>query len=120
VAGPSFEVPQLAALEGDKCLVPSSEHEALILLFRNLPELAAQLLREALGVGVPVFDDARVASAALTAVQPTTLRADLVVELVRAGRRVAAIVVEVQLRPDAQKRLTWPVYVASTRLLQRS
>jgi len=70
--------------------------------------------------GVPVFDDARVASAALTAVQPTTLRADLVVELVRAGRRVAAIVVEVQLRPDAQKRLTWPVYVASTRLLQRS
>jgi hypothetical protein len=92
----------------------SMRHEGLLLLFRNRPELAAELLRDALGVGLPAWSEARVESAELTEVAPTEYRADLVVLLVE-GRPVFAIVVEVQLTRDEDKRWTWPVYLASLR-----
>ncbi|MBI4514722.1 MAG: hypothetical protein HY699_02770, partial [Deltaproteobacteria bacterium] len=94
--------------------MPSQLHEALLLLFRNRPELAPELLRDALHVAPPVYSEARIEPAELTDVQPAEYRADLVV-LLYEGTPVLGIVVEVQLRPDADKCYSWPVYAAGLR-----
>jgi hypothetical protein len=94
--------------------MPSITHEALVLLFRNRPELAPELLRDALGVTLPAYAEARVEAADLSDVKPAEYHADLVVLLVD-GKPVLAIVVEVQLRRDDGKAFTWPVYVAGLR-----
>ena len=90
---------------------PSMLHEGLLLLFQNRPLLAPELLRDVLGVPLPAFTEARVDSAELTEVVPTQYHADLVVLLLD-GRPVFAIVVEVQLARDPDKRRSWPVYLA--------
>jgi hypothetical protein len=96
--------------------MPSLTHEGLVSLFRNRPELAPELLRDALGIELPAYAEARVESADLTEVLPTEYRADLVVLLID-GKPVFGIVVEVQLelRDDDRKFFTWPSYVANLR-----
>ena len=89
--------------------MPSLTHEALLLLFRNRPELAPELLREALGIELPAYTEVRIESADLNDVVPAEYAADLVVLLVD-GKPVFAIVVEVQLARKERKRFTWPVY----------
>lgn len=92
----------------------SMQHEGLVLLFRNRPTLAPELLSQALGLPLPPYSEARVESAELTEVVPTEYRADLVVLLLE-GKHVFAIVVEVQLSRDEDKRQTWPVYLTNLR-----
>jgi hypothetical protein len=94
--------------------MPSQLHEALLLLFRNRPTLAPELLRDALHVDLPEYTEARIDSADLTDVQPAEYRADLVVLLWR-GEPVLGIVVEVQLSADERKFFVWPAYVANLR-----
>jgi hypothetical protein len=94
--------------------MPSMTHEALVLLFRNRPELAPELLRDVLGVALPAYAEARVEAADLSDVIPAEYRADLVVLLVD-GKPVLAIVVEAQLQQDERKTFTWPVYIAGLR-----
>jgi hypothetical protein len=94
--------------------MPSHLHEALLLLFRNRPALAPELLREALHVQLPDYTDVRIDSADLTDIQPAEYRADLVVLLLR-DTPVLGIVLEVQLSSDDDKRYVWPVYVANLR-----
>jgi hypothetical protein len=94
--------------------VPSLLHEALITLFRNEPALAADVLRDALGVALPGYSHATAQPAELTEVTPTEYRADLVIVL-GARKPVLGIVVEVQLDRDDDKRWTWPTYLAALR-----
>src|SRR5687767_6854547 len=61
--------------------MPSQLHEALLLLFRNRPTLAPELMRDALRCELPAFTEARIDSADLTDVKPAEYRADLVVLL---------------------------------------
>jgi hypothetical protein len=61
--------------------MPSQLHEALLLLFRNRPTLAPELMRDALHFELPEFTEARIDSADLTEVKPAEYRADLVVLL---------------------------------------
>lgn len=96
--------------------MPSQLHEALLMLFRNSPKLAPELLRDALHVELPRFTEARTDSADLTDVQPAEYRADLVILLLE-GVPVYGIVIEVQLSTDPRKRFVWPVY--STHLRAR-
>lgn len=96
--------------------MPSQLHEALLLLFRNRPGLAAELLREAFGIDVPEHAVAQVESAELTDVQPAEYRADLVVLL---DGEALGIVIEVQLSADERKRFVWPCYVANLRARRR-
>lgn len=95
--------------------MPSPEHEALVLLFRNRPTLAAELLERTFGIHMPRFTEARVTSADRTETVPATFRADLVVVLADGERARAAVVLEVQMGRDDDKRFTWPLYVASVR-----
>jgi len=98
--------------------MPSQLHEAHVLLFRNRPEMAAELIRDVLGAKVPRFKEAQVFSADLTEVAPTEYRADLIVRLFGGSRKkkpVYALIVEVQLQDKKLKRYVWPYYAASLR-----
>jgi hypothetical protein len=90
-------------------------HEILVDLFRNRPSLAAEILVEVLGLSLPDYTEARIASADLTEIQPAEYRADVVVILLRDDSAVRVIIVEVQLAADPQKRLSWPAYVTVAR-----
>lgn len=94
--------------------MPSELHEALLLLFRNQPTLAPELIRNALRFDLPAFTEARIDSADLTDVRPAEYHADLVVQLLD-GSPVFAIVVEAQLSRKPRKKFVWPVYVTSLR-----
>jgi hypothetical protein len=58
--------------------MPSHAHEALLLLFRNRPTLAPEVLRDACQIALPTYSDVRLDSADLTDIQPAEYRADLV------------------------------------------
>src|SRR5215470_5717249 len=88
-------------------------HEGLVELFRYRPTLATEMLADLLGVSVPSFDEARVASSDLTNLVPTEYRADTVITLTLGDAPVLGLVVEVQLRDDPQKRWAWPAYVVN-------
>jgi hypothetical protein len=95
--------------------MPSFRHEILVDLFRGNGRLAAELLRTCAGIAV---DHARVAleSIDLSQVAPTAYYADTVAILRdRAGRPVTGVIVEIQLRTDEHKLLSWPVYVTTLR-----
>jgi hypothetical protein len=94
--------------------MPSQLHEALLLLFRNRPTLAPELMRDALHFELPAFTEARIGSADLTEVKPAEYHADLVVLLLD-GVPVYGIVVEVQLSRKPRKKFAWPVYASSLR-----
>ena len=93
----------------------SFRHEILVDLFRENGQLAAELLRRCAGIAV---DHARVVldSIDLTRVAPTAYYADAVAVLRdRDNRPVTGVIVEVQLREDEDKLLSWPVYVSTLR-----
>jgi hypothetical protein len=50
--------------------VPSMAHEILVDLFKNRPSLAAEILVEVLGLSLPAYTEARLASVDLTEIQP--------------------------------------------------
>lgn len=66
----------------------SMRHECLVDLFKNRPSLAAEILVEVLGVALPTYSEARVASIDLTETQPAEYRADVVILLLDDGKPV--------------------------------
>ena len=97
--------------------MPSMVHEILGDLFKNRPSLAAEILDEVLGVSIPPYTEARLASVDLTEIQPAEYRADVVILLFNGAERVRVVIVEVQLAPDARKRFTWPAYAMVSRAI---
>ena len=97
--------------------MPSMSHEVFVDLFKNRPSLAAEVLIELLGVSLPSYTEARLASADLTEIQPAEYRADAVVVLLDGDVPVRVIIVEVQLAVDPRKRLSWPAYVTVSRAI---
>jgi hypothetical protein len=98
--------------------MPSYLHELLLLLFRNRSGSAADLLRE-LDVQLPQYDEVRTESSDLSNLRPAEYRADLVLFLVRASRKVLGLIVEVQLGCDEDKPYAWPAYIATLRARHR-
>ncbi|HKV08229.1 MAG TPA: hypothetical protein VJ725_08835 [Thermoanaerobaculia bacterium] len=97
--------------------MPSMAHEILVDLFKNRPSLAAEILAEVLGVPIPPYSEARLASTNLTEIQPAEYRADAVVVLYDHDVPVRVVIVEVQLAVDPRKRLSWPAYVTVSRAI---
>jgi hypothetical protein len=95
--------------------VPSILHEFLVDLFRRRPVLALELLRACAGIRL-AGATAELGSIDLSQVTPTEYRSDsLTVLRDPTGKAVAAVIVEVQLGTDEDKRRTWPLYVAAAR-----
>jgi hypothetical protein len=88
--------------------MPSPLHRAFVAILHDTPELAVRLALPELGRPGP----ARVVSEELS---PPALTADLAL-LIGGARPRHALVVEVQLRRDGQKRWVWPAYTALLRL----
>jgi hypothetical protein len=105
--------------------MPSTLHEALVLLFRESPRLAPMLLARALGIeispdgGIAGIGEPQVTSAEFADLDPAEYRADVVLRVPdekdrdRAAKEV--FIVEVQLEPDDAKHFTWPQYVIGAR-----
>ena len=92
--------------------MPSMAHEVLVDLFKNRPSLGPELLVEVLGLSLPAYTEARLASIDLTEIRPAEYRADIVVVLLSGDVPVRVIIVEVQLAVDPGKRRSWPAYVS--------
>jgi hypothetical protein len=90
----------------------SMAHEVLVDFFKTRPSLAAEILVEVLGLALPAYTGARLASIDLTEIKPAEYRADVVVLLLDEGVPVRVIIVEVQLAADPGKRRSWPAYVS--------
>ena len=97
--------------------MPSLEHEMLVELLREHPDLVLTLLRAAFGIAIDGDVEVAASPENLTEVQPPERRADLVLIVRAPGSGVAthAAIVEVQLRRDARKRWAWPAYQAVLR-----
>jgi hypothetical protein len=93
-------------------------HEGVLKLVRDRPAFAADLLGELLGVAVPRFTQARVTDVTLNELAPVEYRADTVVLFSR-KKTVFGAIIEAQLEPDRDKRLTWPVYATVARAYHR-
>jgi len=98
--------------------MPSYLHELLLLLFRNRSASAADLLRK-LDAQLPEYDEVRTESSDLSDLRPAEYRADLVLFLVRASRKMLGVIVEVQLGYDEDKPYAWPAYIANLRARHR-
>lgn len=94
--------------------MPSFDHEGLVLLFRNEPSLALRLLKQGWDLSLPE-EEARIAEANLSDLDPAEYRADLVVAV---GRKLR-VVVEIQLGRDPRKHYAWPAYVANLRAREK-
>jgi hypothetical protein len=94
--------------------VSSTLRESHLLLFRNRPTLAAELVG-ALGVELPPYQEAHSIAADLAHVRSAGCRPDMVIRLSRDSAVVYAIVVEIQVAIDRRKRFVWPAYVANLR-----
>jgi len=100
--------------------MPTLEHNAIVDMFRERPELAPHLLTLLFQVDVPPHESVTVVESSLDQLIPVEFRADLVLEVRGAnGARVLAIVVEVQREKDPDKVFSWPVYAAVVRARMR-
>jgi hypothetical protein len=86
------------------------DHDALVQLFRNRPELCRDLARAVIPRVARRDAPVQVDSADLGHAEPLARAADFVARVGR-GKRAVRIIVEVQLSPDADKRRSWPGYV---------
>lgn len=93
--------------------LPSVRHELLVQILRDHPQVVGELLRRARGSVADVDDELLAVPSSISELQPAEFRADLVLR--RRGATGGALVVEVQLRVDEDKRFSWPLYVAGLR-----
>jgi hypothetical protein len=94
--------------------MPSVPHTLLVDLFRDNLELLPTLLRDVLHVPIPAYTEVRAVEADFTQLPPE-FRADLVLCLYFDGKPVLAVIIEVQLHRNDDKRRVWPAYVAVER-----
>jgi len=100
--------------------MPTLEHNAIVEMFRENPELAPRFLATLCHVDVPSHASVAVVESSLDQLIPVEFRADLMLELRDAkGAAALAIVLEVQRDEDPDKKYSWPVYVAVVRARKR-
>lgn len=91
--------------------MPSFQHEALLVLLRECPELVIDMVEQVAGLAVPRAGPLRAIEADFTQAIPTEFRADLVVEV--GDPPTLRVIIESQRRRDDRKRRSWPLYVAA-------
>ncbi len=100
--------------------MPTLEHNVLVEMFRENPELAPRFLATLFHIEVPLHASIAVVESSLDQLIPVEFRADLVLELRDAnGALVLAIILEVQRDEDPNKKFSWPVYLTVVRARKR-
>src|SRR4051794_8585916 len=99
--------------------MPSHEHEAIVSLFNDHPQLVAELLRDILHLPLPERVAVEPAPGELNAARPVELRSDSVFAIGDTASLLTAVL-EVQLQPDDNKSWVWPSYLSQTRARERS
>ncbi len=100
--------------------MPTLQHNGLVDMFRNRPELTPHLVERLLHQEMPAYASVAVMESTLDQLVPTEFQADLVLELKDAtGQRVLSIVLEVQRDIDPLKMFSWPVYLVVLRARTR-
>src|SRR5947209_5450644 len=94
--------------------MPSLRHEFLVDLFRTNPSLVPILLQDVLHLKLPAFTSIKAVEGGLSDLPPE-FRADLVLVFYFGEQAVLAVVLEVQLGRDEDKRRVWPGYVGVAR-----
>jgi hypothetical protein len=97
--------------------MPSISHEGPLDLVRQHPEIAVDLIAGTPGLRLPRQPAVSLAPTDMSAVVPVQYLADMVVLISDAatGNPVLAVIIEPQLRDNATKRYSWPVYVTTAR-----
>lgn len=97
--------------------MPSFEHELLVAILREHPDVVLALLRSVFDVDDASDVEVLPSSENLTESSAPERRADLVVVQRRTGEAQPrrALVIEVQLQPDVRKRFAWPMYIVAAR-----
>jgi hypothetical protein len=99
--------------------VPSPRHDTINRLFRERPELAVEVLRELVGVDVPVAGPVRLESNDFNDRPSKDFQPDTVITIGPPQAPVHGIVVEVQQYKSEAKRRQLPRYAAALWLLLR-
>lgn len=100
--------------------MPTLEHNGIVEMFRDNPDLVPHLLAKLFHAEVPAHATVEVAESALDQLLPVELRADLVLDLRdEAGNTALAVILEVQRGRDPDKRFSWLVYAALARAKKR-
>ncbi len=93
---------------------PSTQHDAIVELFRQRPAFAVELLTDIAHMPIPGYSKVMDGSTDLTETTPAELRADALITLTDgSGVPALGIIVEVQLRRDRRKHRSWPRYVTA-------
>jgi hypothetical protein len=96
--------------------MPSATHQALVTLLLEQPELLGHVLAPVAPPGLPVRARVRAAPAAFLDLRPPSYHADLVLRVEDGrGRLLHLFIVEVQLRRDRGKHVSWPLYITAAR-----
>jgi hypothetical protein len=95
--------------------MPTYQHEVPLQMIRQRPDLAVEILRDAVGVDVPPYDRVIQASENLSVLHPAEQNCDGAVLATRDDKPVYGIVVESQLRKDEEKQFDWPAYLSTFR-----
>lgn len=90
--------------------MPSQQHETLVELFKQGPQLAVELLRRVFQLEIPEYDLLKPDDASFSDVKPASYHADGLILVQAKGESQLAVVVEVQLERDPHKHMSWPVY----------
>jgi hypothetical protein len=109
-------------MDHDRPVMPSATHEALVELIRRRPTLTEELTRDLLDSPQPPLPHIQIGDTTLTdPPAPAERKADLVLLLsdTPGGTPRRAVVVEVQLAIDPEKRWSWPSYVVAVHARHR-
>jgi len=97
--------------------MPAISHEGPLDLVRQHPDIAVDLIAGTPGIRLPRQPAVSLAPTDMSAVVPVQYLADMVVLISDAatGKPALAVIIEPQLRDNATKRYSWPVYVTTAR-----
>jgi hypothetical protein len=98
--------------------VPTSIHEIPLALLDERPSMLLDLLRAVGGPHV-VADEVEPVSETFAQIEPATYSADRVYVARQDGEPVATLVVEMQRAKLAEKKWSWPLYLASAHMRTR-
>src|SRR5437868_1328134 len=93
--------------------MPSIPHDLLNALFRSRPEFAVEILRDIFEVDLPAGAGAAVVPGDFNDRPSRDFQADTVIIVGSRHEPLHGIIVEIQLKPDDHKRLSFPRYAAA-------